>query len=89
MQFEGFLPRLALGAVLGFLYLWTNNLWVPILAHAFNNGFQVCVLYFSGIDLSDLETESPMELNVWMICGSVLVLYLCYRVLRKSNTSYA
>jgi len=88
MQFEGFLPRMALGAVLGFLYLWTNNLWVPMLAHAFNNGLQVCVLYFSGIDLSAMETESPADLNVWMICGSVLVLYLCYRVLRKSKTAY-
>jgi membrane protease YdiL (CAAX protease family) len=30
LQFEGFLPRVALGAVLGYLYYWTGNLWVPI-----------------------------------------------------------
>ena len=89
MQFEGFLPRVALGAVLGFLYLWTKNLWIPILAHAFNNGFQVCVLYFSGIDLSDMENEQQMALNGWWITGSVVILYLCYRVLRKPKSAYA
>jgi membrane protease YdiL (CAAX protease family) len=89
MQFEGFLPRMALGVILGLLYLWTNNLWAPILAHAVNNGFQVCVLYFSGIDLSEMDQESPMGLNGWMIAGSVVVLFLCYRVLRQTKSSDA
>jgi membrane protease YdiL (CAAX protease family) len=89
MQFEGFLPRMVLGAVLGFLYLWTNNLWAPILGHAVNNGFQVCVLYFSGIDISDMDDGSEMGLNAWMITGSVIVLYVCYTVLKKYRTSNA
>lgn len=83
MQFEGFLPRLVLGAVLGYVYIWTKNLWIPILVHAVNNGFQVAVLYFSGVDLSDLEQEQSIPLNVWLILGSVVVLYLCYRFLTK------
>src|SRR5690554_4330881 len=29
-QFYGFFPRLALGALLGYLFLYTGNLWVPI-----------------------------------------------------------
>jgi len=40
MQFEGFIPRLLLGALLGYLYYWTNNLWVPIIAHFLNNFIQ-------------------------------------------------
>ena len=32
-QFYGFLPRLLLGALFGYLYVWTGNLLVPIVAH--------------------------------------------------------
>jgi membrane protease YdiL (CAAX protease family) len=34
LQFEGFLPRFVLGLVLGYLYYWTGNLWVTMIAHA-------------------------------------------------------
>ena len=50
MQFEGFFPRFLLGALLGYLFLWTKNLWIPILAHFFFNGIQVAAKY-SGSDL--------------------------------------
>ncbi len=89
MQFEGFLPRVALGAVLGFVYLWSRNLWVPMLVHAVNNGMQVSVLYFTGIDLSDVEQEPSMPLNAWIIILSVAVLYLCYTMITKSKTTHA
>ncbi len=45
MQFFGFLPRLAIGALLGYLYVWSGSLWVPILAHFTNNAFAVIVTY--------------------------------------------
>ena len=61
MQFYGFLPRMMLGALFGYLYLWTGNLWVPIAAHIFNNGFAVVMFYLShigviGVDIEELET---------------------------------
>lgn len=37
MQFYGFLPRMALGAMFGYLLVWTGTMWVPILAHFVNN----------------------------------------------------
>lgn len=44
-QFLGFLPRLLIGAFLGYLYAGTRNLWYPIAAHLTNNGIAV-VLYY-------------------------------------------
>lgn len=41
-----FLPRLLLGAALGYLYLWSRNLWYPILAHFFNNAWVILMAYF-------------------------------------------
>ena len=62
-QFEGFLPRLVLGAILGYLYMWTRNLWVPIAAHLFNNGIQVAMLYFADIDLQQAQDQEAVSIG--------------------------
>jgi len=41
----GFLPRLGLGIVLGCIYYYSKNIWLPILAHFLNNAFAVLQLY--------------------------------------------
>lgn len=48
LQFFGFLPRLMLGAWLGYLFVWTRSLWVPIVAHTLNNSTVVVMSYLSG-----------------------------------------
>ncbi len=39
MQFFGFVPRVLLGALFGYLYVWSGNLLIPMIAHFVNNGF--------------------------------------------------
>ncbi len=41
LQFYGFFPRFALGVLLGYLYLWSGSLWLPMLAHFVNNAAAV------------------------------------------------
>lgn len=57
MQFEGFIPRMILGAALGYLFVWTQNLWIPILAHFFNNAVQIAIPYF----YADAITEEALS----------------------------
>lgn len=45
LQFYGFFPRLLMGAWLGYLLCWTGSLWVPVVAHAFNNAMVVFSYY--------------------------------------------
>jgi uncharacterized protein len=52
MQFQGFLPRFALGIVLGYLLYWSDSLWLPIIAHLLNN---VIAVTFAYPALSDYE----------------------------------
>ncbi len=54
LQFAGLLPRIFLGAVLGFLAYYGKNLWLPILAHLVFNGSQVAAVRYA-----DLAVESP------------------------------
>lgn len=46
MQFYGFLPRMMLGGLLGYLYVWSGSLWLPITAHFVNNAGAVLMSYF-------------------------------------------
>ncbi len=46
MQFEGFLPRMFLGILLGALFWYSNSLWPNIIAHFFYNGIQVIAVIF-------------------------------------------
>jgi len=57
-QFYGFLPRLLLGAFFGYLLLWSNNLWLPILAHFVNNLMAVVFYYlkYNGYQVFDIDT---------------------------------
>jgi membrane protease YdiL (CAAX protease family) len=56
-EFAGFLPRLVLGAALGYAYHWTKSLWVPILLHFLYNGIQVLYIYSSGEFTPDTELD--------------------------------
>ena len=48
MQFFGFVPRMVLGAWLGYLLVWTRSLWVPIIAHTLNNSTVVFFSYLAN-----------------------------------------
>lgn len=53
MQFQGFLPRMFLGILLGAAYWYSGSLWPSILAHAFFNGIQVVYVSVSPQRVSD------------------------------------
>jgi membrane protease YdiL (CAAX protease family) len=71
-QFAGFLPRFFLGMILGLLFYWTNNLWIPILVHSFNNAFQVVLTYFKP-DLLDQDFEKSVPISWYALIVSVLL----------------
>jgi len=92
-QFYGFFARLFLGAVLGYFFYYTNNLWVPILSHFFNNAAAVTYVYISGTplystNLDDLNTEIPNGLYA-LISFLLVVLGLWWfsRYHKKSHLS--
>jgi uncharacterized protein len=58
LQFFGFVPRMLLGALLGYLYYWSGNLLMPIFAHFVNNGFSVLMLYLNQLGIVDMDVQS-------------------------------
>jgi membrane protease YdiL (CAAX protease family) len=45
MQFFGFIPRFLLGGMLGYLFVFSGNIWVPIAAHFANNAIAIIFTY--------------------------------------------
>ncbi|MCW8898825.1 MAG: CPBP family intramembrane metalloprotease [Flavobacteriales bacterium] len=61
MQFYGFLPRLILGVMFGYLFFWSKSLWLPIIAHLLNNGSVVIAAYINPNSINDSEPFSSSE----------------------------
>ena len=86
-SFYGFLPRLFLGIILGLVYYLTNNLWLSILAHFFNNALAVSVAYVfyqQGRPMTEVMNED-LSTSYWgLLMLPVLVLLL--RSLKRSSS---
>jgi len=79
LQFEGFLPRVLLGLLLGWLYWRTGNFWIPVIAHFFNNGLQVVAQYLYGHQVSTLDLEKDVEIPWMAALFSVVLLWVTIR----------
>jgi len=45
MQFLGFVPRMLMGAMFGYMFVWAGTLWIPILMHFTNNAIGITLYY--------------------------------------------
>lgn len=85
MQFYGFLPRMLLGAMFGYMLWWTGSLWVSMLMHFVNNCAAVVVAFWaynyleegSAEMLDTIGTEDTILLGVFSIC-IVLIMMVMY-----------
>ena len=68
LQFLTFLPRLILGAFLGYLFLYTKNIWYPIAAHFVNNLISTIIFYHYRFTQPDINPiNEPAEKFGWLI----------------------
>ena len=73
LQFYGFFPRMLLGALFGYLLVWSGNLWVPMVAHFVNNGFTVLMLFLYQRKLTTLDIESTDAVPVPAVVAGTLL----------------
>jgi len=71
-QFYGFIPRLMLGLLFGYLFLWSRSIWLPILAHFINNAIAVFFYFFYGNDLVEQEINSLQTTAVLLVLSAAI-----------------
>jgi len=90
-HFQGMIPRFVLGVLLGYLFYWSNSLWLPILAHFVNNAQAVILSYplfkiDSGAYSVSLESSVDPMIALFSLASVVLLLYiLCQNISIKKG----
>ena len=87
-QFYGFVPRMLMGALFGYVLVWTGSLWCPILMHATNNGVAVIMYYVCfrrGIDVETMDTLGSGD-TLWLGITSLVLTVAGIYILRRSLT---
>ena len=73
-----------MGAILGYAYLWSRSIWVPIFAHFVNNATAVVLAYLAQRNIIPSDTENiganPGEtalivMSIVMVAGFLMSLY--------------
>ncbi len=73
-QFYGFLPRMFLGILLGYMFYITGSLWTSIAMHFVNNGTAVVLYYLNNKGIIDIDPEHFGEMQYsWLITISFVV----------------
>jgi membrane protease YdiL (CAAX protease family) len=85
LQFYGFLPRMFLGALFGYLYHYTGSLFYPILGHILNNTFTLLLVYASNEGLIELDVQSTDTVSYPGALVGFLVLILGFLYFKKVN----
>ena len=82
MQVVSFMPKLIIGLILGYLFYWTRNLWIPIVVHFFNNALLVSLQMTAPEDSLD---SSPAETEMVPMASLILSSILCALIVHSLN----
>jgi len=93
-QFYGFFPRMFLGALFGYLFVWSGSLWLPILGHFLNNALAVFTAYWyqqQGLSIDKMfesEPSSPALISISLIIfiASIRYFYIYTRKLIENKS---
>ncbi|MCM1040815.1 MAG: CPBP family intramembrane metalloprotease [Bacteroides sp.] len=70
----GFLPRLFLGAFLGYLYVWSGSIWTSVIVHTLNNSLLAFVYFLNYNGHLALSPENLENAPHWLIVLPCLLL---------------
>ncbi len=89
-QFQGFIPRMVLGVLLGYLYWISRSIWLPVIVHFFNNAYQIILhyMFLTGESELNLLEDITVEWHTALISGgitAVLLIYLHQHIKKASD----
>ena len=85
MQFQGFLPRMFLGIILGALYWFSGSLWTSIIPHFVNNAVQVIIASYAPKYI-DKNPETPV---LAAIASGIVVWAILWYYQKQSSITYS
>ncbi|GAB3650024.1 hypothetical protein GCM10028791_16600 [Echinicola sediminis] len=84
-QFYGFFPRMFLGALFGYLYLFSGSLIYPMMGHVLNNSFTLIMVYLSKLGMVNFSIEEADDFSWYSVVIGLLVFIVCMRLFISQN----
>lgn len=88
-EFYGFLPRLVLGLLLGYMFYFSGSIWVPMLMHFVNNGTVVVIYYLNNKEITNIDTDTFGQTNAPILLASIIpmivLFYLSIKCSKKEH----
>ncbi|MDQ3394934.1 MAG: CPBP family intramembrane metalloprotease [Bacteroidota bacterium] len=84
LQFYGLIPRMLLGVLFGYMYYWSGNLIIPIIAHFINNAFTLTMLYLYQIKSIEYDLETETSVPWYIVLSSLVVGTIMLFIFRKN-----
>jgi len=86
-QFYGFIPRLFLGLVFGYLLEYTGSIWIPIIGHFTNNLTGVIIGYLLPNENMVNNTTASLSISaiIYGILGGLVGIFCLWLIIRKTN----
>lgn len=66
MQFYGFFPRMLLGAMFGYIMIWSGSIWYSVIAHFINNAVTLTLAYFIQNGQIEKEVDEVTSLTEYL-----------------------
>jgi hypothetical protein len=88
MQFFGFVPRMFLGVLFGYLLVWSGSMWLPIIAHFINNCVAVVAMYMidKKIITPDIEEIGSTSDSYYMAVVSFVLIVIFMLMIKRQNS---
>ncbi|RYU89398.1 CPBP family intramembrane metalloprotease [Mucilaginibacter terrigena] len=83
MEFYGFLPRMLLGGIFGYLVAYSGSIWPAIWGHFLNNSTIVVVTYLYQKNIITLNPEDTNVFNTPIYLFSLIIIIILLIVYKK------
>ncbi len=85
LQFFGFLPRMLLGVLFGYMVYYSGNIWVPVFAHFVNNAAAVLFFYLNHnqITSNNIDNIGTGQNDYWLAIVSALIVFALMFLMRR------
>jgi uncharacterized protein len=83
ISWYGFLPRVALGMVLGLLFYYSQSIWLSMTAHFINNAFAISYMYYLYTHGKPVRDATEEGAPIWIAIPALLLVVLLLRLFQK------
>jgi membrane protease YdiL (CAAX protease family) len=78
LEFYGFVPRLILGMLLGYMFYFSGSIWIPMLMHFLNNGTVVLIYFLNNKGITNIDVDTFGQTSIPILIVSIIVMIVLF-----------